>query len=252
MRQNGTTCRGQCQAHFEAVTWKLSHFVALLQQPQFLLWFQSELLWYFYGAPWSTVTKGSCFVTSIGALLRQGAVLSLEVLLCCMRELLVTSIGASMQLAIGRPITWGRTVQLYNIRHILKPLLDSWAEFRCSVTSIVALLQGEAALLPQMLLRCNWKWAGLAYDAEQSNLFGTMSSAYWNCYLEVEPTCGFVATGPFLSPQFLLCFQRELLPYFNCSFNALGNRQSQHMRQNGAICQGQRQAHFKAVTWKLS
>ena len=171
-----------------------------------------------------------------------------------MRELLVTSIGASMQLAIGRPIIWGRTVQLVwdNIRHILKPLLGSWAEFKCSVTSIVALLQGEAALLPQMLLRCNWKWAGLAYDAEQSNLFGTMSSAYWNCYLEVEPTCGFVATGPFLSPQFSLFFQRELLRYFNCCFDALGNRQSQHMRQNGAICQGQCQAHFKAVTWKLS
>ena len=151
-----------------------------------------------------------------------------------MRELLVTSIGASMQLAIGRPIIWGRTLQLVwdNIRHILKPLLGSWAEFRCSVTSIVALLQGEAALLPQMLLRCNWKWAGLAYDAEQSNLFGTMSSACWNCYLEVEPTCGFVATGPFLSPQFSLFFQRELLRYFNCCFDALGGRTVQFVRDN--------------------
>ena len=103
-----------------------------------------------------------------------------------------------------------------------------------------------------MLLRCNWKWAGLAYDAEQSNLFGTMSSACWNCYLEVEPTCGFVATGPFLSPQFSLFFQRELLRYFNCCFDALGNRQSQHMRQNGATCLGQCEAHFEVVTWKLS
>ena len=35
MRQNGATCRGQCEAHFEVVTWKLSQFVALLQQDLF-------------------------------------------------------------------------------------------------------------------------------------------------------------------------------------------------------------------------
>ena len=169
-----------------------------------------------------------------------------------MTQLLDTSIVASMQLAIDRPIIWGRTVQLVwgNVRHILKMLLGRWTESSCLVTSIVALLQEWAALLLQLLLRCNWQYAGPAYEAEQCNLFGTMSRAFSSCYLEVEPTCCFVATKPVLSPQLLLWFQRELLWYFNCCFDAPCNMRGRHMRQNGATCLGQCEAHFEAITWK--
>ena len=90
-RQNGVTCWAQCETHFEAVTWKLSQLVALLQQDLFC-----HLSSCFD-------SRGSCFDIST---------------------------VASMHLAICGAGIWGRTVQLVwdNVKRILKPLLGSRAK----------------------------------------------------------------------------------------------------------------------------
>ena len=200
MRQNCATCLGQRQAHIESVTWQVNRI---------------ELFSHF----------NRCFVARVSCI--------------------VTSTVASMQLAICRPGIWGRTVQSVwdYVKSILKLLLGSWANLficcnrTCFVTSAHALIPQRVALIFQLLLRCTWQSAGPAYEEERCNLSGTMWSAFWSHYLEVEPTCCFVAPGS--------CFAN-----LGCCFDVIGNRQAQHMRRN-AICVGQCHEHFEAVTWKV-